>query len=79
MDILSVLGILLGVGALLLGNMLDGGQLSSLVNVSALIIVFGGTIGATLVTFSTDDFYSEALKCPDSFLSHRKSILKASC
>jgi len=51
MDILSVLGVLLGVGALLLGNMLDGGRLSSLINVSALIIVFGGTIGATLLHF----------------------------
>ncbi len=51
MDILSILGIVLGIGALLIGNFLDGGQLSSLVNVSALIIVFGGTIGATLLHF----------------------------
>lgn len=51
MDILSILGVLLGVGALLLGNMLDGGQIGSLVNVSALIIVLGGTIGATLLHF----------------------------
>jgi len=51
MDILSILGVLLGVGALLLGNMLDGGQIGSLVNVSALIIVLGGTFGATLLHF----------------------------
>jgi chemotaxis protein MotA len=51
MDILSILGVLLGVGALLLGNRLDGGQIGSLVNVSALIIVLGGTIGATLLHF----------------------------
>jgi chemotaxis protein MotA len=51
MDILSVIGILLGVGALLVGNLLDGGHLSSLVNLSALIIVLGGTIGATFLHF----------------------------
>jgi len=51
MDILSIIGILLGLGALLVGNMLDGGQIGSLFNGSALIIVFGGTIGATLLHF----------------------------
>jgi chemotaxis protein MotA len=51
MDILSVIGVLLGVGALLLGNLLDGGHISSLINLSALIIVFGGTFGATLLHF----------------------------
>ncbi len=51
MDILSVLGVLLGVGALLLGNFLDGGVIASLVNVPAMLIVFGGTIGATLLQF----------------------------
>jgi chemotaxis protein MotA len=51
MDILSIIGILLSVSALLLGNFLDGGILGSLVNGPAFIIVFGGTIGATLLQF----------------------------
>lgn len=51
MDILSISGIFLGVGAVLLGILLDGGHISSLVNVPALIIVFGGTFGATLLQF----------------------------
>lgn len=51
MDILSIIGILLSVSALLLGNLLDGGVLSSLINGPAFIIVFGGTIGATLLQF----------------------------
>jgi chemotaxis protein MotA len=52
MDILSILGVLVGIGALLLGNFLDGGVVHSLVNGPALIIVFGGTVGATLLQFS---------------------------
>ncbi len=51
MDILSITGILLAVSAILLGIVLDGGDISSLVNVPALIIVFGGTFGATLLQF----------------------------
>ncbi|MCK9394365.1 MAG: flagellar motor protein [Methylobacter sp.] len=51
MDILSIAGVLVGVGAILLGIVLDGGDIESLVNVPALIIVFGGTFGATLLQF----------------------------
>lgn len=51
MDILSIIGILVSVGAILLGNLLDGGEIGSLMNGSALIIVFGGTLGATLLQF----------------------------
>ncbi len=51
MDILSIIGILVSVIALLLGNLLEGGAIGSLVNGPALIIVFGGTIGATLLQF----------------------------
>lgn len=51
MDILSIAGILVGIGAILLGIVLDGGDISSLLNVPALIIVFGGTFGATLLQF----------------------------
>ncbi|MDP1770837.1 MAG: flagellar motor protein [Methylobacter sp.] len=51
MDLLSITGILVGVGAILLGVVLDGGDIGSLLNVPALIIVFGGTLGATLLQF----------------------------
>lgn len=51
MDILSVIGILVSFSSILLGNLLDGGDISSLFNGPALIIVFGGTFGATLLQF----------------------------
>jgi chemotaxis protein MotA len=51
MDILSIAGIFVGVGAILLGIVLDGGDIGSLVNVPALVIVLGGTFGATLLQF----------------------------
>jgi len=51
MDILSVIGILVGIGAILGGNFLEGGHFSSLLNGPAIVIVFGGTLGATCLQF----------------------------
>jgi chemotaxis protein MotA len=56
MDILSILGFLLGISAILLGIVLDGGDINSLVNIPALIIVLGGTLGATLLQFPPATF-----------------------
>lgn len=49
MDILTLLGLLLGFGAILGGNILEGGHTGSLMQLTAFIIVSGGTIGAVLV------------------------------
>jgi chemotaxis protein MotA len=51
MDILSIIGVLVSVSALLLGNLLGGGEIGSLLDGPALIIVFGGTLGAALLQF----------------------------
>lgn len=49
MDILSVLGILIGFGAIIIGQSLDGGHIDSILNSVAFLIVFGGTIGAVML------------------------------
>ena len=49
MDILSLLGLLLGIGAVLLGQYLEGGHITTLVNGPALLIVIGGTVGAVML------------------------------
>lgn len=49
MDPLTIIGAILGFTALLLGNFLDGGHLASLFNGPALVIVLGGTLGASLL------------------------------
>jgi chemotaxis protein MotA len=49
MDILSMIGILLALVAILGGNLLVGGHTSSLVQLTAFIIVGGGTLGAVMV------------------------------
>lgn len=49
MDILSLIGLMLGVGAILVGQFLEGGTAASLVNGPAMLIVFGGTLGAVML------------------------------
>ncbi|WP_347330348.1 flagellar motor protein [Marinimicrobium locisalis] len=49
MDILSILGVIIGFAALLGGNFIEGGTLSSLLNGPAALIVVGGTVGAAML------------------------------
>jgi chemotaxis protein MotA len=48
-DRLSLLGIVVGIGALLVGQLLDGGKVASLAQLPALVIVLGGTLGAVML------------------------------
>jgi len=56
MDILSIAGIVIAIGAILGGQALEGGHASSLMQLTAFIIVFGGTVGAVMVAFPKADF-----------------------
>lgn len=49
MDILTIIGVILGFAALIGGNILEGGSWQSLVNGPAALIVFGGTFGAAIL------------------------------
>lgn len=49
-DAATIFGIIIGLGGILLGNVLDGGHMGSLIQGTAALIVFGGTFGATLVS-----------------------------
>lgn len=49
MDILSLLGVIIGFAALIGGNFMEGGAWQSLLNGPAAVIVFGGTIGAAML------------------------------
>jgi chemotaxis protein MotA len=56
MDITTLGGILLAIGCILGGQALEGGHAGSLMQLTAGIIVVGGTIGAVAVAFPMTDF-----------------------
>ena len=49
MDILTLVGLAIGFAAIVGGNLLEGGHTDSLVQMTALLIVGGGTVGAIMV------------------------------
>lgn len=51
LDLTVALGVVGGVGLVLAGHRLEGGTLASLLQGAAALIVFGGTLGAVLVSF----------------------------
>ncbi len=56
MDILTIIGLAVGVGAIILGQALEGGHIGSILQGTAALIVFGGTIGAVLVHYPFSTF-----------------------
>lgn len=55
MNFTILIGLIMGVGGILLGQLFEGGNAGTLVQGAAALIVFGGTLGAVLVGSSLQD------------------------
>jgi len=55
-DYLALIGVTLSVGAIIVGNMLEGGRIQALLQLTAFLIVAGGTLGAVLLQTPLVDF-----------------------
>ena len=58
MDITVIIGFFGGAAMLLLGQALEGGNIGQLLQVTAAMIVFGGTMGAVIVSFPLETLIS---------------------
>ncbi len=58
MDKLTLLGLLIGVVGIMSGQILEGGNLSILLQGAAFLIVFGGTLGAVMVQSPAKIFFT---------------------
>ncbi len=67
----SITGIVLGITAVLGGNVIEGGRIGSIVQWSAALIVFGGTLGATILSFSAKDIKLAAQMLKEVFFENR--------
>ena len=56
LDIISIVGILISIAAILGGQYLEGGHIGSLMQVTAFLIVMGGTFGACMLQFTLPVF-----------------------
>ncbi len=55
-DLATLAGLACAFGLILLGNHLEGGHFGAIIQPTAALIVFGGTLGATLVGFPMEAF-----------------------
>lgn len=70
MDLGTVVGLICAFGALVLSVTMEGGNLAALFSKPALVIVLGGTIGATLVSVPVKDFLRMPLMLKLAFFPH---------
>lgn len=54
MDLTSILGPIIGIGLILLGQGMEGGSVTQLLQVTAFLIVIGGSLGAVVMSFPAD-------------------------
>jgi chemotaxis protein MotA len=64
LELSTLIGLGIGVGALIVGFMIEGGNLLAFIHPSAILIIIGGTIGATMVSFGL----KEVLRIPKLFM-----------
>lgn len=64
MDALSIVGVVVALGAILGGNILEGGHTESLVQLTAFIIVIGGTLGAVMLQTPVSVFFRSLKMLP---------------
>ena len=72
MDKATVTGLLVAIGGIVLGLLLEGGNLGQILQPTAAMIVFGGTVGAVLIQFPLPVFLA-AFKRLASVFFERKS------
>jgi chemotaxis protein MotA len=75
MDITTLGGIIFAVAMILVGQALEGGHVGSILQLTAAMIVFGGTIGAVAVAFPMPDFM-RGLKMAKLAFGNKKSDLE---
>jgi chemotaxis protein MotA len=51
MDLATIIGLVLAWGAFFGSIVMEGGELKAMINPSAAVLVFGGTLGASMISF----------------------------
>ncbi len=77
MDILTILGLILAIGAIIGGNIMEGGHTESLIQGTAFFIVMGGTTGSVMVQAELKTFFRAMAMTLWVFLPPRIGVKEA--
>ncbi len=67
MDPMTIVGIVVGVGMIVAGQMMEGGHPGGLIQLTAALIVYGGCLGAILAEFPLPKFIAGIKGCMAAF------------
>lgn len=73
MDLTSIIGLVLGIAAVVGGQVLEGGSISAIIQPTAFIIVMGGTTGAVMLAFPGKDLKGAMASIKDIFFGGSKT------
>lgn len=68
---MTILGLVFGFGAILGGQVLEGGSMHSIMQFTAALIVLGGTIGAVMINYTLPTFVLALKSAKNAFLNPR--------
>lgn len=71
MDLSSLIGVFFGIVCILIGQAMEGGNIGQLLQITAAFIVFGGTIGAVMLSFSVVELKNAFLLLKDVFMGEK--------
>ncbi len=74
MDLATLIGLVLAWGAFLGSILIEGGDLSALINPSAALLVFGGTLGASMICFPLSTVTSLPGIVKNAFLTKKEDV-----
>lgn len=74
MQLSALVGLFIGIGGILVGNMIEGGQSLALLQGAAAFVVFGGTFGALLVSNRFEDVRCGLVQLKHAFFSPSQSL-----
>lgn len=76
MDLMTILGLTVGIGGLLVSVILEGGHLSSLISIPAFTVIFFGTIGATIIGFTMEEVKNVPTLLKIAFVEQKYDVAK---
>ncbi|MBV9850305.1 MAG: flagellar motor protein [Armatimonadetes bacterium] len=74
MDLATLIGLVLAWGAFFGSIILEGGELKALMNPSAALLVFGGTLGASMIGFPLSTLTGLSGVVKNAFLGHKEDL-----
>ncbi len=74
MDLATIIGLVLAWGSFFGSVIMEGGELKAMINPSAMVLVFGGTLGATMMSFPLSTIIGLPMIAKHAFMGKHEDV-----